>query len=83
VIDLDVTLLCIGETAWSNNMREDDKKWMFIKKDINNNVMCKYCMYAVPMHEGASTFACEHPKYIKYNNINEGSYICGYGIKWL
>ena len=63
-------------------MRKDDNKRLFIKRDPNNNVMCKYCIYAIPLYEGASTCACVHPKYIKYNNINKGLYICGYGIKW-
>jgi len=63
-------------------MQNDENKLKFTKRDINNIVMCKYCIYAIPIHEGASKFACEHPKYKKYDNINDGSYICGYGIKW-
>ena len=63
-------------------MGNNENKLKFAKRDVNNYVMCKYCIYAIPMHEGASTFACNHPKYERYDNINEGSYICGYGIKW-
>jgi len=63
-------------------MWNEENKLKFVKRDVNNNVMCKLCIYAIPMYEGASIFACEHPKYKKFENKNDGSYICGYGIKW-